>query len=131
MEMGIERGGCCYLELRGDGVLLIGLGDECRAGGGGGAGERVRVVGGEPRVVVEGEARAVGGRVHGAGARADAVPAGTAGAAVQAGAAAAAGGGARVAHLLRRCRVRRTQQEEEQGRREEEQQPGPRARRRH
>ena len=28
-----------YLELRGDGVLLVGLGDECGAGGGGGAGE--------------------------------------------------------------------------------------------
>jgi hypothetical protein len=63
-----------YLELRSDGVLLVGLGDERGAGGGGGAGESVGVVGGEPRVVVEGEARAVGGRVHGAGARADAAP---------------------------------------------------------
>lgn len=118
-----------YLELRGDGVLLVGLGDERGAGGGGGAGEGVGVVGGEPRVVVEGEARAVGGWVHGAGARADAAPAGAAGAAVQAGAAAAAGGGgARVAHLRRRCRVRKRQQEQGGP---EERQPWPETGRRH
>lgn len=37
-----------YLELGGDGVLLVGLGDEGGAGGGGGAGEGVRVVRRQP-----------------------------------------------------------------------------------
>lgn len=48
-----------YLELGGDGVLLVGMGDEGGAGGGGGAGEGVRVVRRQPWVVVEGEIRAL------------------------------------------------------------------------
>ena len=67
--------------------------DDSLAGGGGdGAGEGEGVVRGEPGVVVEGQAGAVGGRVDGRRARADAAAAGAAGAAVQAGAAGGAGG---------------------------------------
>lgn len=47
------------LELSGDGVLLVGGGDEGGAGGGGGACEREGVVRRQPRVVVEGEPRAL------------------------------------------------------------------------
>jgi hypothetical protein len=128
-DEGKEGGGNgAYLELRGDGVLLAGGGDDGDAGGGGGAGEGVGVVRGEPGVVVErqpGALHSVGsvpvgdlcawiemwrtmaaymrGGVDGLGARADSGGTVAAGAAVQARAAASIFG-ARVPHLRRNRR---------------------------
>jgi hypothetical protein len=137
-DQGKEGGGNgAYLELRGDGVLLVGGGDDGDAGGGGGAGEGEGVVRGEPGVVVErqpGALHSVGsvpvgdlawiemwrtmaaymrGGVDGLGARADSGGAVAAGAAVQARAAANIFG-ARVPHLRRNRRRKQHSGQEEQ-----------------